>query len=41
MDCEKLSPRQLWVAVLTGGLSAGAAAAGAGAAPVSSSSSIS
>ena len=28
MDCEKLSPRQLWVAVLTGGLSAGAAAAG-------------
>ena len=27
MDCEKLSPRQLWVAVLTGGLSAGAAAA--------------
>ena len=28
MNCEKLSPRQLWVAVLTGGLSAGAAAAG-------------
>lgn len=28
MNSEKLSPRQLWVAVLTGGLSAGAAAAG-------------
>lgn len=28
MNCEKLSPRQLWVAALTGGLSAGAAAAG-------------
>lgn len=28
MNCEKLSPRQLWVAVMTGGLSAGAAAAG-------------
>ena len=28
MKSEKLSPRQLWVAVLTGGLSAGAAAAG-------------
>lgn len=28
MNCEKLSARQLWVAVMTGGLSAGAAAAG-------------
>jgi len=28
MSCEKLSARQLWVAALTGGLSAGAAAAG-------------
>ena len=28
MNSEKLSPRQLWVAVMTGGLSAGAAAAG-------------
>lgn len=28
MNCEKLSTRQLWVAVMTGGLSAGAAAAG-------------
>lgn len=28
MNCEKLSLRQLWVAALTGGLSAGAAAAG-------------
>ncbi len=28
MKSERLSPRQLWVAVLTGGLSAGAAAAG-------------
>lgn len=28
MNSEKLSPRQLWVAVTTGGLSAGAAAAG-------------
>ena len=28
MKSEKLSPRQLWVAVMTGGLSAGAAAAG-------------
>ena len=28
MSSERLSPRQLWVAVMTGGLSAGAAAAG-------------
>ena len=28
MNSEKLSPRQLWVAVMTGGLSAGAAGAG-------------